>query len=147
MSPRILLLSSLVLLATGLHAAEPLDRLHVSDNGRHLVHADGKPFFYLGDTAWELFHRLNREDTLRYLDDRASKGFTVIEAVALAEFGGLVEPNAYGQLPLKNNDPTKPNEAYFQHVDFVVKEAADRRLRIAMLPTWGDKVNKKWGQG
>jgi len=128
MSPRILF-SSVILLAGCLQAAEPLDRLHVSENGRHLVHADGRPFFYLGDTAWELFHRVNREDTLRYLDDRASKGFTVIEAVALAEFGGLVEPNAEGQLPLENLDPTKPNDAYFQHVDFVVQAAAERGLR------------------
>ena len=30
----------------------------VSENGRYLVNADGSPFFYLGDTAWELFHRL-----------------------------------------------------------------------------------------
>ena len=146
MSPRVLLLLA-VLLVGHARAAAMLDALHVSENGRHLVHADGKPFLYLGDTAWELFHRLNREDTIRYLDDRAGKGFTVIEAVALAEFAGLVEPNPYGQLPLENEDPTKPVEAYFQHVDFVVKAAAERGLRIALLPTWGDKVNKKWGQG
>ena len=30
--------------------------LKISDNGRFLVHKDGKPFFYLGDTAWELFN-------------------------------------------------------------------------------------------
>ncbi len=36
--------------------------LKVSDNNRFLVHTDGTPFFYLGDTAWELFHRLNREE-------------------------------------------------------------------------------------
>lgn len=28
--------------------------LRVSDNGRFLVHADGSPFFYLADTAWEM---------------------------------------------------------------------------------------------
>ena len=31
----------------------------VSDNRRFLLDQFGKPFFYLGDTAWELFHRLN----------------------------------------------------------------------------------------
>ena len=31
--------------------------LRISDNGRFLVHEDSRPFFYLGDTAWELFHR------------------------------------------------------------------------------------------
>ena len=61
--------------------------LKVSDNHRFLVYEDGKPFFWLGDTAWELFHRLNREDAARYLEDRAKKGFTVIQGVALAELG------------------------------------------------------------
>ncbi len=39
--------------------------LKVSDNGRYLVKADGSPFFWLGDTAWELFHRLDRDETTR----------------------------------------------------------------------------------
>ena len=47
-------------------AGGELSRLRVSENHRYLVQADGKPFFYLGDTAWELFHRLNREDAERY---------------------------------------------------------------------------------
>lgn len=146
MFPRALL-ALVVALPSLLIAAEPPGRLRVSENGRHLVQADGKPFFYLGDTAWELFHRLSRADAVTYLDDRARKGFTVIEAVALAEFGGLTEPNAEGNLPLENNDPAKPLDPYFQHVDFVVKEAAKRGMYVGLLPTWGDKVNKKWGQG
>lgn len=68
-------------------------------SGRFLVTEDGKPFFYLGDTAWELFHRLTREEAVLYLEDRASKGFTVIQAVILAEFNGLTEPNPYGAVP------------------------------------------------
>lgn len=56
---------------------------------RYLVNERGAPFFYLGDTAWELFHRLTREEAEQYLQDRASKGFTVIQAVALAELDGL----------------------------------------------------------
>jgi hypothetical protein len=78
-------------------AAEKLSRLKVSDNKRFLVTEDGKPFFYLGDTAWELFHRLNREEADRYLKDRAAKGFTVIQAVAIAELEGHTDPNPYGQ--------------------------------------------------
>lgn len=121
--------------------------LKVSDNGRWLVHADGTPFFYLADTAWELFHRLNREEAAVYLEKRAAQGFTVIQAVVLAELDGLKTPNPYGQIPLEGNDPTKPVEAYFQHVDFIVDRAAALGLTIGMLPTWGDKWNKKWGVG
>src|SRR5262245_22408416 len=75
--------------------AQRLPQLQVSDNRRFLVTADGRPFFWLGDTAWELFHRLSREDVDRYLRKRAGQRFTVIQAVVLAEFDGLTEPNAY----------------------------------------------------
>jgi hypothetical protein len=112
-----------------------------------LVYQDGRPFFYLGDTAWELFHRLSREDAERYLRNRASKGFTVVQAVVLAELDGLNDPNPYGQRPLVDNDPTRPNEEYFKHVDWVVEKAAELGLFMGMLPTWGDKWNRKWGAG
>ncbi|HMV51851.1 MAG TPA: DUF4038 domain-containing protein, partial [Blastocatellia bacterium] len=113
------------------------DRLKVSENRRYLQHEDGKPFFYLGDTAWELFHRLNREEATQYLTNRAQKGFTVIQAVVLAQLGGLTVPNAYGDLPLTGGDPAKPIEAYFRHVDFIVNKAEELGLYVGMLPTWG----------
>ena len=130
-----------------------IQRLKVSDNHRFLVKADGSPFFWLGDTAWELFHRATREDADRYLKNRTDKGFTVIQAVALAEFDGLSVPNAYGHLPLIDNDPTKPDvktgaaNDYWDHVDYVVRKAESLGLYIGFLPTWGDKWNKKWGVG
>lgn len=69
----------MVLLMTTLASpASALPQLRVSDNGRFLQTVEGKPFFYLGDTAWELFHRLNREAAIRYLDKRAAQGFNVI---------------------------------------------------------------------
>lgn len=119
----------------------------VSPNHRYLLDQYGKPFFYLGDTAWELLHRLDRAETEDYLKDRAKKGFTVLQAVILAEYGGLTESNREGQLPLEKNDPTKPNEAYFRHVDWVVERANRLGLVVGLLPTWGDKWNKKWGEG
>ena len=140
-----LLGASLAPAAEGQGASET--RLRVSDDGRRIVYEDGRPFFWLGDTAWELFHRLSREEADLYLEDRARKGFTVIQAVALAELDGLNTPNAAGQTPLADNDPARPNEAYFEHVDYVVDKAAEQGLFIGMLPTWGDKFNKKWGIG
>ncbi len=121
--------------------------LKVSENHRYLVHADGTPFLYLGDTAWELLHRLSKDDTKLYLENRRSKGFTVIQTVILAEPNGLTAPNAEGETPLIDNDPTKPNEAYFKHVDWVLQNAAEKGLYVGLLPTWGDKVDKQWGNG
>lgn len=123
-------------------------RLEVSKNHRFLQQHDGTPFLYLGDTAWELFHRLSREDAERYLEMRRQQGFTVIQTVVLAEFDGLTVPNAYGDRPLIDNNPATPNEAYFAHVDWIVRKAAEKGLVVGMLPTWGDKVVlEKWGKG
>lgn len=124
-------------LVSTVHAAPP--RLRVSDNRHYLVREDGEPFFWLGDTAWELFHRLNREQAERYLKDRASKGYTVIQAVVLAELDGQKTPNPYGQRPLEKDRPEQPNPTYFEHVDWVVARANELGLVIAMLPTWGDR--------
>ncbi len=140
------------LLAT---AAAPADtpRLKISQNQRFLVTSDDSPFFWLGDTAWELFHRLNREEADRYLANRAANGYTVIQAVALAELDGLHAPNPYGHRPLIDDDPTRPDvkdgagNDYWDHVDYIVKKAEALGMYIAMLPTWGDKWNKKWGVG
>ena len=136
---------ALTLSFVSLAAAPPAShgRLRVGDNHRYLQYEDGTPFFYLGDTAWELFHRLNREEAVLYLSNRAQKGFTVIQAVVLSELDGLTVPNAYGDLPLVDKDPAKPNEAYFRHVDFIVNEAEKLGLVIGMLPTWG----KYWVRG
>ncbi len=133
-------------------AAKPLP-LRVSDNKRFLVKEDGSRFFYLGDTAWELFHRLNREEAGRYLRDRAGKGFTVIQAVVLAEYGGLTEASPYGHKPLLNKDPRKPDikegpdNDYWDHVDYVINEAESLGLYVGLLPTWGAYVTSNWFDG
>jgi Protein of unknown function (DUF4038)/Putative collagen-binding domain of a collagenase len=120
-----------------------LPKLKVSENKRFLVTEDGKPFFWLGDTGWELFHRLNREEADRYLEKRAKQGFTIIQAVAIAEFDGHTVPNAYGHLPLKDLDPAHPavkdgpHNDYWDHVDYVVDKANSLGLYIGFLPTWG----------
>jgi hypothetical protein len=133
--------------------AAPLPQLKVSENKHFLVTADGKPFFYMADTAWELFHRLDRKQVVEYLDVRASQKFTAVQAVALAELQGVTEPNAYGKLPLTDLDPTKPaitpgaNPAdpkqydYWDHVDYIVDQANARGIYVALLPTWGSWVN------
>lgn len=131
--------------ATALSAADGSKAcsIRISDNNRFLQYSDGRPFFYLGDTAWELFHKLSREEADRYLSDRASKGFTVIQAVALAELDGLSVPNAYGFLPLEDGDPSRPavkagsNNDYWDHVDYIVNRANELGLCIGFLPTWG----------
>jgi hypothetical protein len=130
-------------------ARKTLPRIKVSDNKRFLVTEDGKPFFYLADTGWELLHRLDRKEAVQYLDKRAAQRFTAIQAVALAELDGITDPNPYGDLPLIDKDPAKPavtpganpaNPAeydYWDHVEYIIDQANARGIYIALLPAWG----------
>jgi hypothetical protein len=151
-----LLRSTLILLALTAPAlaqrAPALPALKVNDDRRFVVTADGKPFFYLGDTAWELFHRTTREEAIAYLDLRQKQRYNVVQAVALAELEGLTVPNSYGDLPLVDRDPAKPALTpgadpknataydYWDHVDYIVDEANRRGIYIGLLPTWGSWV-------
>ncbi|MEP7322501.1 MAG: glycoside hydrolase family 140 protein [Saprospiraceae bacterium] len=134
-------------------------QISVSPNQRFLQSVDGKPFFWLGDTDWELFHRMTREEVESVIDTRSKQGFNVLQAVALAEMNGIREPNRYGDYPLNNDDPTSlavtpgndPSDSvqydYWDHVDFIIHKAAEKGMYIGLLPTWGDKVTPDWGAG
>lgn len=142
------LLLSLLLLCGGAGAQHwEHGRIVVAPGGHDLQYEDGTPFFWLGDTGWELFHRLTRDEIVQYLDNREAKGFNVIQAVILAEYDGLRTPNQYGDLPLLNNNPETPNENYFRLVDWTVQQALKRNMSLGLLPTWGDKVTLLWGKG
>lgn len=114
--------------------------LRVSLNHRYLETGDGTPFFYLADTAWTLFKRLDHDDVDRYFQNRLDKGFTVIQAYVLR---GLEMTNLYGDLPLVDRDPTRLNEAFFRNVDYVVERANELGLVMALVATQGEHVVAK----
>jgi len=120
-------------------------QLKVSANGHYFVDQDGKPFFYLGDTCWVLFQRLNREEVDEYLKDRAGKGFTVIQAYVIRGLGNH-HPDGnrslLGEPPFLDRDPTRPNEAFFKNVDYVVNRANELGLVMGLVTAKSWHVNK-----
>lgn len=131
--------------------AQPLT---VSNNGHFLLRG-GKPFFWLGDTGWEAFHVLNQQEAKMYVDDRANKGFNVLQMVAISELGGDTIPNAYGDLPIDpgtkqplvtdGNDFGNPSEYdYWDHIEYVVSIAKERNMLVALLPCWGEYVTNRF---
>jgi len=105
--------------------------VRISPNRRYFVDANGKPVFWLGTTQWELFRGYRLEDAKTILEKTASHGFTFVQVKLLGQSDGN-RPNVYGQKPLINGDALTPNEAYFQHVDAVVRAARDNNLVISM---------------
>lgn len=118
---------------------------------------NGKPFFWLGDTGWELFHKLSRQEADHYLSVRQQQGFNVVMAVALAELDGINHPNYCGDLPFKNlttlewdktpgSDTASSEEYdYWDHIDYVIEAAAKRNIYIGLLPAWGSHVVQRNG--
>jgi hypothetical protein len=125
--------------------------IRVSADGRHFVDAEGQPFFWLGDTAWPLLTNYSPEDAEAYLENRARKGFTVVQTIigwstdAVMHAGRGKErtpdPNYAGERAW-TSDPAQPNEAFFRHVDHLVDRAAEKGLVLAIMPTLGNFVNE-----
>ena len=137
--------ASLSLATTAAAAVE--GPIRVGKDGRHFVDQKGAPFFWLGDTAWPLFAQYSKAQAEAYLENRGKKGFTVIQGVLAWGLGSGMEQktpmaNALGQKPWLDDDPARPNPAYFEHVDHLVDFANQKGLVLAMLPTWGFYVKE-----
>jgi hypothetical protein len=137
--------------AAPLSAAEAtpshLPRVRVHAEGHYLQLEDGRPFFWLSDTAWFVMHRATRVEASYYLQTRARQGFTGIQVMLLPECNAMREPSAWGELPFEGVDPLKPREAYFQRIDDFFNEAESHGLYVAVVALWGDKVTAPWGDG
>lgn len=107
--------------------------LHVSENGRYLMEGD-KPFFWLGDTAWLLFHKLEQEEICQYLRNRKEKGFNVIQATLIHMLPDRPEMGGFGKSPLE--------PAYWEHVDKALDQAESVGLYVGLLPIWGAFVKR-----
>jgi len=99
--------------------------LRVSKDRRRLEHADGTPFFWLGDTWWMgLCNRLEWPEDFQLLAaDRASLGFTVIQIIA-----GLY-PDMPPFDPRGANEAGYPWERNYARINPAYFDMADLRMR------------------
>ncbi len=150
---KILSLLSLLALAHTVMGQSPWDngKLTVSENGRYLQHANGKPFFWLVDTCWLLVQKLDRDQINAYFADRKAKGFNVVQTIV---FQLINDKNVYGDSAILDGDFTKLNITpgnnpanpaeydYWDHVDFAIDSAAAHSIYLAMAPTWSHTVRR-----
>ena len=114
-------------------------RLEVSQNQRFLQHADGMPFFWLGETAWLMPERLNREEVSYYFDKARDAGYNMTQVQVLNDVPSM---NIYGQPShdKQGNLLTKTDYGYWDHMDYIVNQAEQRGIYIGMVCIWGGVV-------
>jgi len=105
---------------------------------RYLEDSTGTPFLIHGDTAWSLIAQLTREEVELYLEDRRTRGFnTILVNLIEHEFATNAPANIYSQEPfLVPEDYSTPNEAYFAHADWVVRQAAEKGILVLLTPSY-----------
>ncbi|MFV8466065.1 glycoside hydrolase family 140 protein [Flavobacterium sp. LB1P62] len=128
-----------------------LPKLKVSKDQHYFVTEDGKPFFWLGDTGWLTFGKLDRAGVSKYFQDRKAKGFNVVQVMVLHNINAV---NVNGDAALINEDVSKPLTTagnnfnnkeeydYWDHVDYVLDVAQKNGIYVAMVPVWGTNVAK-----
>jgi hypothetical protein len=126
-----------------LHAVE----FRVDDAGRHLL-LNGKPFFWLADTAWLLAQVPSRDDLEIYLEARRKQGFTVIQLTAVMSeerVWGTTRATTLGDTPFLDGNPLRPavtpggdprdpaSYDYWDHFDYVIERIHAHGLRAAVV--------------
>ncbi|HMJ88175.1 MAG TPA: DUF4038 domain-containing protein, partial [Candidatus Acidoferrum sp.] len=115
--------------------------IRVAPDKRHLQHADGTPFFWLGDTWWMgLCHRLHFPDEVRQLaTDRKQKGFNVIQIVV-----GLY-PDMFPFDPRGANEAGFPWTTNYTSIRPEYFDAADKRIRYLIDEGFTPCIVGAWG--
>ncbi|MCC7406472.1 MAG: DUF4038 domain-containing protein [Phycisphaeraceae bacterium] len=103
----------------------------VGANHRYFVDPTGKPVFWLGTTQWQLFREFSLDDARVIIERSRAHGINVIQVMLLG-VGDGTKPNLHGEMPCHDNDPRRPNEAYFRNVDAVMEIARGQGVAISM---------------
>src|SRR5580658_2129852 len=130
--------------------------LKIAEDQRHFQHADGTPFFWLGDTWWMgLCKRLSWPDGFKTLTaDRVQKGFTIVQIVAglYPDMEPFDERGANEVGYPWERDYSRINPAYFDEADVRIQHLADHGLAACIVGFWGyfiprmgmTKVKQHW---
>ena len=149
MNRKVMMLAILCCLMTSLQAAKvykPWENgnLKVSDDRHYLIHENGRPFFWLGNTAWLLPERLTRDEVDFYLSREREEGYNVEQIQVL---NAIPTFNIYGrqandeQFSFAQFTP-KNVYGYWDHLDYIVDKAEANGIYIAMDCIWGSQISR-----
>lgn len=139
------------------HAVQPEHApswpLSISSKRRYLVDNNDEPVVWTGDSPWGLTVVPGREEVSLYLGDRAEKKVNVALVRLIDHMFTDNNPgwlNAYGHSPFDDSlandalDFSRPSEAYWRQVDWVVREAYRHGITILGAPAYvGYRLGKQ----
>lgn len=120
--------------------------IRAATDQRHFEHADGTPFFWLGDTWWfGLCRRFGWPDDFQALTaDRVRKGYTVVQITSglnpEATGGGTspFDPRSFNEAGYPwEDDYARINPAYWDLADVRVRHLVDNSLVPCLVGSWG----------
>ncbi len=133
--------------------------IKVSANGRSFITADNKFFYYYADTGWLHSTRMNQSDIVSHLDDRKAKGFNTVQMhiLAMPDKGTNIS-NIYGDAPFtdkynistpkevgaRTSNASSPDYDYWDHIDYIIDQAASRNIQINFAPAWYGYGGEDW---
>lgn len=112
--------------------------LKVGDNKRFLVHDDGTPFLWMGDTGWTVALKSTMEEWCDYVDIRARQGFSVIQ-VTPTGFIKKTPDSARGATSF--TEEGKPDPLFWQNLEDKVSYANEKGIIILFVGVGGGLSN------
>lgn len=105
--------------------------LKASENRRYLIHNDGTPFLWTGDTAWAVPMRATDDEWAAYLVDRTAKHFTLIQVAPAPEWAGPTDRQ--GEKPFTDKTCSRWNPPYWQSFEQKIQLANEAGLIVLLV--------------
>ena len=112
-------------------AQQPVFPVKISENGRYITDRNNNPVFWLGTTQWQIFRDYTLDEARLILEKSKSNGFIFVQAMLMG-VGDGTKANIHGEKPWLDNNPLTPNEAYFLHVDSVIRVARENNIILSI---------------
>lgn len=114
--------------------------IRISPDKRFLIHEDGTPFLWIGDTGWNATYNSTMEEWKTYINMRAEQRFTVIQ-VSPRGVGNRSTASARPDVSFRTDGTIDP--AFWQDLDDKIRYANDRGMLVLLVgvgSAWRDAM-------
>lgn len=122
--------------------------LKQSSSHQYVVDNNNTPVFLNGASPWRLSYKISMNEVKEYLQDRKQKGFNALIIEITPDLPDEIhhgdQPNVYNEHIFFNEDISKPNEAYFKHVDSVLALCNEMNFAVLLFPLYTGCCEDGW---